>query len=212
MLFSGRALAIETSPREWPESKPFQAIPAESAPVTAANVGSAIGAYERTLLTPAPFDEFLDGRADALSTTEQQGLHLFIKIGCANCHDKVALGGQRYEKFGEVSDYWKETQSKVIDKGRYELTRKDDDLYLFKIASLRNVAMTPPFFHDGSVTLLPDAVRIMARVQLGEDLSDDQNSAICTFLKSLTGTLPAHYVEAPKLPPGAFLGAERNDK
>ncbi|MDB5346534.1 MAG: ccpA [Schlesneria sp.] len=189
-----------------------KAFPADSAPITAANVGSAIGAYERTLLTPARFDEFLDGRADALSASEQQGLHIFIKIECVNCHGEAALGGQRYEKFGKVSYYWKETHSKVIDKGRYELTRKDEDLYLFKIASLRNVAMTPPYFHDGSVTSLPDAVRIMARVQLGEELSDDQNSAICAFLKSLTGTLPANFVEAPKLPPGAFLPVDESQK
>lgn len=185
-----------------------KAFPSDKAPVTTANLGTAIGAYERTLLTPARFDEFLDGKADTLSATAQKGLHVFIKIGCVNCHDQAPLGGQRYEKFGEVTDYWKETQSKVIDKGRFDITRKDEDLYVFKIASLRNVEMTPPYFHDGSVKSLKDAVRIMAKVQLGEELTADQNAAICEFLKSLTGTLPANFVEAPKLPPGTFLPVE----
>jgi cytochrome c peroxidase len=189
-----------------------KAFPTDTAPVTAANFGDAIGAYERTLLTPARFDEFLDGRADALSAIEQQGLHIFITIGCVNCHDQTPLGGQRYEKFGDVSDYWKETRSKVIDKGRYELTRKDEDLYVFKIAPLRNVVMTPPYFHDGSVRSLSDAVRIMARVQLGEELSNEQNAAICAFLKSLTGTLPPNFVEAPQLPPGTFESVEEDHK
>lgn len=182
-----------------------RAYPADANPVSVDNFSKAIGAYERTLLTPSRFDEFLDGKADALSKDEQQGLRLFIKIGCVNCHDTATVGGQKFEKFGEVSDYWKQTHSKVIDKGRFEVTGKDDDLYVFKVAPLRNVAMTPPYFHDSSVKSLSDAVRIMARVQLDEDLSDEQNSAICAFLKSLTGTLPANYVEAPKLPPGTFV-------
>jgi cytochrome c peroxidase len=181
-----------------------KAFPGESDPVTVENWGKAIGAYERTLLTPSRFDEYLGGKTDALSAGERRGLKTFINTGCTQCHDGSGVGGGRFEKFGVVADYWKETGSKEIDKGRFNITKDSADLYQFKIPGLRNVAMTPPYFHDGSVTTLPEAVRVMATVQLGIKLSDEERSDIVEFLGSLTGPLPEGFANAPVLPVAAF--------
>jgi cytochrome c peroxidase len=110
-----------------------------------------------------------------------------------------------YQKFGLVEDYWKATASRDVDKGRFDVTKDSADMYVFKVPSLRDVAMTAPYFHDGSAHALPDAVRVMARVQLGTTLSDTQVTEIVAFLESLTGTLPSDFATAPTLPAGAFL-------
>ncbi len=181
-----------------------KAFPGEGDPVTADNWGKAIGAYERTLVTPSRFDEYLGGKADALSAVERQGLKTFLAAGCVQCHDGAGVGGGKFETFGVFVDYWKETGSKEIDKGRFNITKDSGDLYQFKVPGLRNVAMTPPYFHDGSVDTLPRAVRIMAKVQLGTDLSDRDAADIVVFLGSLTGKLPEDFAKAPVLPPAAF--------
>jgi len=108
-----------------------------------------------------------------------------------------------FQKFGVVEEYWKATGSPEVDKGRFGFTKDPADLYVFKVPSLRNVAMTPPYFHDGSVATLPEAVRIMARVQLGRTLTAGEVTEIVAFLESLTGPSPADFVTAPILPPGA---------
>lgn len=180
------------------------AFPADKDPVTAANWGTAIGAYERTLLTPSRFDAFLDGDQKALTPAEQAGLGKFLSIGCADCHNLAGVGGNSYEKFGIESDYWKATHSREPDVGRFKLTKSDEDKYVFKVAPLRNVAMTPPYFHDGSVDSLPEAVKVMASVQLGDDLSDSDVESITAFLKTLTGDLPAGFAQSPVLPAGKF--------
>ncbi len=181
-----------------------KAFPGEQDPVTPDNWATAIGAYERTLVTPSPFDKFLTGDVQALSPAERAGLRKFIDAGCTACHNGPGIGGGMFQKFGVVEDYWKETGSKEVDKGRFDVTHNPDDMYVFKVPSLRNVAMTPPYFHDGSVRTLPKAVRIMAKVQLGNNLSDDDAADIVSFLKSLTGKLPDSFVEAPVLPPSGF--------
>jgi len=181
-----------------------KSFPDQADPVTADNWGKAIGAYERTLVTPSRFDDFLAGKTEALSATERQGLRVFVDTGCAECHNKAGVGGAQHRKFGVIEDYWKETKSEEIDKGRFNVTKKDDDLYVFKVPSLRNVTMTAPYFHDGSVKTLSEAVRIMATVQLGTDLSDQEVQAIVTFLGSLTGEIPEEFRTAPVLPPAAF--------
>lgn len=185
-----------------------EAFPGESEPVTASNWGQAIGAYERTLMTPGPFDEYLQGRSDALSGQQRRGLRIFLDQGCADCHDGAGVGGGKFAKFGVVENYWPKTHSREIDKGRFDVTKKPEDLYVFKVPSLRNVAMTPPYFHDGSVVDLTDAVRIMGRVQLDSDLSDQDMADIVAFLKSLTGKLPEKFDQAPELPPAAFGGTK----
>jgi cytochrome c peroxidase len=181
-----------------------KAFPDQSDPVTAENWGKAIGAYERTLLTPSRFDEYLNGKTEVLSNAEQRGLKAFVSMGCVDCHNGAGIGGSEFQKFGVVDDYWKATGSKDIDKGRFNVTRKEDDMYVFKTPSLRNVAMTAPYFHDGSVKTLPEAVRIMASVQLGANISQDELRDVVAFLGCLTGTVPASFVSAPILPAAGF--------
>jgi len=187
-----------------------KAFPGEVEPVTAQNWSLAIGAYERTLITSAPFDHYLQGQQLALSPGARRGLHKFISFGCAGCHNGALLGGQMYQKFGLTQDYWTMTGSQEIDlfkgrdKGRFHDTKNESDAYIFKVQQLRNVAMTPPYFHDGSVAHLADAVRIMAKLQLGRDLTNDDVSDLVAFLESLTGEPPAHFVNVPTLPAAAY--------
>jgi cytochrome c peroxidase len=120
-------------------------------------------------------------------------LALFMQIGCANCHSGPYLG--------VAGPYWKYTGSAIIDKGRYAVTESDSDLYVFKVPILRNVAMTSPYFHDGSVGSLHDAIGIMAKVQLSETLGDAQVGSVIHFLKSLTGKILPENQKVPILPP-----------
>jgi cytochrome c peroxidase len=145
------------------------AFPGEQDPVTPENWGKAIGAYERTLVTPSRFDEYLAGDVQALSPSERTGLRKLIDTGCIACHNGADVGGGMFQKFGVFEDYWKETGIKEVDKGRFDVTHDPNDMYVFKVPSLRNVAMTPPYFHDGSVRSLREAVRIMAKGAVGEN-------------------------------------------
>ena len=181
-----------------------EAFPGETDPVTEDNWGKAIGAYERTLVSPSRFDDYLGGKADALSPAERKGLRSFIDTGCVECHKGRGIGGLVFRKFGVISEYWKSTGSQQIDKGRFGVTKDPADLYKFKVSGLRNVAMTPPYFHDGAVDTLPKAVRVMAEVQLGADLSDSDVDEIVTFLRSLTGLIPEGFERAPVLPADGF--------
>jgi cytochrome c peroxidase len=183
-----------------------KAFPGQADPVTPENWGKAIGAYERTLVTPSPFDAYLEGKAGALSADAEKGLREFMQLGCAGCHNGAGVGGGMYQKFGLVEEYWKATGSKDVDKGRFDVTKNPADTYVFKVPSLRNVAMTPPYFHDGSVATLSEAIRIMARVQLGKTLTDEQVTHLVAFLGSLTGKLPDGFVDVPVLPTAAFAG------
>jgi cytochrome c peroxidase len=184
-----------------------QAFSGEAMPITPANVGMAISAYERTLLTPSPFDAYLQGDARALSPMARRGLQLFISRGCASCHNGMGVGGQMFQKFGVVEEYWRATGSPEIDKGRFGFTKAPADLYVFKVPSLRNVAMTPPYFHDGSVAVLDEAVKVMGRIQLGVTLPDTEIGEIVMFLGTLTGPRPASFAAAPTLPSAAVRRA-----
>lgn len=177
-----------------------QAFPGERESVTADNFARAIGAYERTLVTPSRFDLFLKGNNASLTGPEQKGLQTFIQVGCGDCHSSPYVGGQMYQKFGVVEPYWKYTKSTDIDEGRYTVTKKEEDKYVFKVPLLRNVEKTAPYFHDGSVDHLRDAVWIMGRIQLAQDLAKTQVEEILTFLKTLTGTIPANALQIPILP------------
>jgi len=183
-----------------------KAYPGQTKSLSAENWGNAIGAFERTLLTPAPFDRYLKGDTQALSAQAKQGLKTFMDTGCAGCHNGVTVGGQSFQKFGITQDYWLVTGStekeafKGYDKGRYQDTKNEADAFMFKVPQLRNVAMTPPYFHDGSAATLPQAVRIMGQLQLGKQLTDTQVSDIVSFLESLTGQVPADFAKAPALP------------
>ena len=188
-----------------------RAFPGEKEPVTAKNWGIAIGAYERTLLTPAPFDRYIIGDTAAIDDQAKRGLDKFMSYGCAGCHNGVVLGGQMFQKFGITQNYWELTGStekelfKGRDKGRYQDTHTEADAYMFKVAQLRNVAVTPPYFHDGSVATLPHAVRIMAKLQLGRDLSDEDVADIVAFLDTLTGSVPEQFAVLPTLPTAPFV-------
>src|SRR5215813_15502352 len=120
------------------------AFPEEPQPMTLRNIATAVGAYERTLVTPSPFDAYLAGNQEALPPAAKAGLEKFIKTGCVACHNGVGVGGGMYQKFGVVEDYWNATGSDPIDKGRFDVTKDPNDLYVFRVASLRNVAMTRP--------------------------------------------------------------------
>jgi cytochrome c peroxidase len=156
------------------------AFPGEKEPLTYANIGNAIGAFERTLITPSRFDDWLKGDAAALTADEKRGAKLFAETGCTACHNGATLGGQMYQKLGLVKPY--ETK----DLGRFEQTKNESDKFVFKVPSLRNVAKTGPYFHDGSIKTLPEAVSVMAEHQLGKKLDAKQVSDIVTFLNALT--------------------------
>ncbi|MEE9253132.1 MAG: cytochrome-c peroxidase [Thermodesulfobacteriota bacterium] len=168
----------------------------ESNPVNYDNVAKAIAAFERTLLTPSRFDNYLKGDEGALTKAEKRGLKLFISKGCTACHNGAALGGGAYMKFGIVKPYGNKK-----DLGRYEVTKNDADKFVFKVPSLRNITRTYPYFHDGAVWDLKEAVRIMGRTQLGMELRDDEVDKITTFLDSLTGVIPHDALVLPVLPP-----------
>jgi cytochrome c peroxidase len=177
-----------------------KAFPEDKDPINVKNFGLAIAAYERTLLTPSKFDAFLGGDLQALTGAEQAGLRRFIDLGCAACHNGAGIGGNSFQKFGVAVDYWKETGVKEPDKGRADVTKSDADLYVFKVPSLRNVAKTAPYFHDGSVADLKRAVEIMGKTQLGVELPTKDAEAIVAFLGALTGPLPANYSEPERYP------------
>ncbi|MDJ0716070.1 MAG: cytochrome-c peroxidase [Prochloraceae cyanobacterium] len=172
-----------------------EAFPDESNPLKYENIGKAIGAFERELVTPAPFDKYLAGDTSALTSQQKQGLKVFTETGCIACHNGTYVGGGMYQKVGLVEDW--PTQK---DRGRYEVTHQDSDRMIFKVPSLRNVAMTAPYFHDGQAKNLARAVEWMGKYQLGKDLSQEETSAIVAFLDSLTGEIPTNYIEEPKLP------------
>ena len=171
------------------------AFPQESDPVKYENVGKAIGAFEKGLVTPAPFDRYLAGDKLALKPEQKQGLKLFTELGCVGCHNGTYVGGGMYQKVGLVQP-WPNQK----DQGRYELTHQDADRMVFKVPSLRNVAMTAPYFHDGSAKTLAEAVKRMGKYQLGKDLSEEETQAIVAFLGSLTGEISTAYIQEPLLP------------
>jgi len=179
------------------------AFPDDPEPLTLKNMGTAIGAWERTLLTPSRFDAFLAGDANALTERERRGLQKFMTTGCATCHNGVGIGGGFLRKFGVVEDYWNATGSAKVDDGLAALTKKPADKYVFKVPILRNIAATAPYFHDGSVATLSEAVTVMARVQLNVRLEENDTQDVVAFLESLTGEMPADFVAVPLLPQGS---------
>ena len=170
------------------------AFPETETPIDYDNMARAIGAFERRLLTPAPFDAFLEGALDALDDDALRGLESFLDTGCTTCHNGVGVGGGMLQKLGLVRPY------PSGDVGRAKVTSNDAERYFFKVPSLRNVAETAPYFHDGSVATLDEAIRIMAAVQLGRDLAPHQVDSIRAFLGSLTGTPDPALTARPELP------------
>lgn len=168
----------------------FKKVFPSSKQITISDIAKAIGAFERTLVTPSRFDEYLEGKVDALSEHEKKGLAKFIDKGCITCHAGAQIGGNMFQKFGIYRPYWEATGSQKKDEGKFEATDLDADKYFFKVPSLRNIEKTWPYFHDGSVEHLENAVSIMGEVQLNKKLSKEDVNDIVVFLKSLTGEVP----------------------
>ena len=158
-------------------------------PISEQTITAAIVAYERELVTTgSPFDRYLAGEATAISQHAKDGYRLFKTMGCISCHQGKNLGGNMYQKFGIVGNYFKDRGAvKEADYGVYNLPGMEQDRFKFKVPSLRNVSETAPYFHDGSVQQLEEAVRIMARYQLGRPISQPQVEKLTAFLVTLTG-------------------------
>lgn len=169
-----------------------KAFPGQDKPITYDNMAKAIGAYERTLVTPSRFDQWLAGDAKALTDAEKKGLETFVSAGCTACHMGEGVGGGMYQKLGLVKPV-----PGLKDNGRADITKKEADRFFFKVPSLRNVEKTAPYLHDGSIKGLDEVVKFMGTYQLGRDLKKEEVDAIVTFLKSLTGELPKD-TKAPK--------------
>ncbi|MFL1475591.1 cytochrome-c peroxidase [Pseudomonas grimontii] len=157
--------------------------------VTAANVQNALATYERTLLTPnSRFDQYLLGNTEILTIQEKYGYQRFKDYGCIACHQGINIGGNMFQKFGVMGDYFKVRGNPVeSDLGRYLLTKDEEDRHVFKVPSLRNIAVTAPYFHDASAKTLEAAVDVMFKYQLGRNPSQEDKDLIIQFLKTLTG-------------------------
>ena len=173
------------------------------------NLAKAIAAYERTLITPnSPFDKFISGNKKAMSAAAQKGYKTFNSVGCVTCHSGANFSGPTlpegtgfFMKFPTFPDTKYDKKYKFTkDQGRFEVTKKDADKFMFRVPTLRNIALTAPYFHNGSVMTLSEAVRVMAKTQLNKDLSDTEVKEIVAFLdEGLTGSIPPQTM--PVLPP-----------
>ncbi|MEZ4429111.1 MAG: cytochrome c peroxidase [Nannocystaceae bacterium] len=171
------------------------AFPEAADPITIDNVAAAIGAFERGLTTPGPFDAFLKGDEEALSPEALRGLQLFMDVQCVTCHTGPGVGGTQFQKLGSVKAY------KVEDPGRFKISGDEKDRGAFKVPILRNIAKTGPYFHDGSLKTLPEVVNTMAEYQTVKGtVSDAERSDLIAFLNSLTGEIDEEYIRKPTLP------------
>jgi len=172
-----------------------KAFPQDKKPVTFDNMAKAIGAFERKLMTPSRWDALLGGDQNALTPAETVGLKTFLDAGCQTCHSGALLGGTSYQRLGAVKPH-----PNTVDAGRYEVTKNEADRSMFKVPSLRNIEKTGPYYHDGTVTSIEQAVRDMAEYELGKTLTPGEISQIVEFLKVLTGRIDEEYIKPPVLP------------
>jgi cytochrome c peroxidase len=164
--------------------------------LTRATVIDALVSYQRTLLTPSRFDRYLQGDAKAISQDELLGYGRFKAYGCVGCHQGANVGGNMFQRLGVMGDYFRARAAAgrpvtAADWGRYNVTHKEEDRFVFKVPSLRNVALTAPYFHDGSARTLEDAVDVMFRYQLGREAPAEDKALIIKFLNALSGNPPA---------------------
>ena len=171
------------------------AFPQDKDPITYNNMALAIGAFERELVTPSRWDAFIEGDQSALTDAEKSGFNTFAATGCQWCHYGPYVGGSVYQKLGVVKPWPNQT-----DQGRYQLTKDEIDRMVFKVPSLRNIKKTGPYFHNGSVPTLEQAIRNMAVHQRGVTLTDAQVKSIAVWMDSLTGQIPMSYIKPPELP------------
>ncbi len=196
MAMPSNAAAVQVI-KSMPEYVAFfqAAFPKDQDPVTYNNMASAIGAFERGLVTPSRWDTFLEGDQTALTDAEKSGFNTFAATGCQWCHNGPYVGGSAYQKLGVMKPWPRQT-----DQGRYQVSKDDIDKMLFKVPSLRNIKNTGPYFHDGSVPTLDEAIRDMAGYQRGIKLSNAEVKSIQTWMDSLSGQIPMSYIKAPELP------------
>lgn len=187
--------------------KMFEAAFGEKDMINSDNVVKAIAAYERTLITPrSSYDKYVKGEKTALNERQIKGMNAFSELGCVGCHSGVNFSGPAMEmgkgffmKFPTYPGSSYDTKYELMkDKGRYEATKKEADMHMWRVPTLRNITLTAPYFHNGSVLTLDEAVRVMGRVQLNKDLSDEQVEDIVAFLNALTGEFPQQTM--PRLP------------
>lgn len=173
-----------------------RAFPNDKKPVSYDNMAKAIGAFERKLMTPSRWDQYLKGDKAALTQDEMKGFKTFVAVGCRTCHAGALLGGSFYQKLGVAKPF-----PRSGDPGRAKLTKSDADQGVFKVPSLRNIEKTGPYFHDGQTPDLDQAVRDMGEYQLGRPLTAEETKQITDFLKVLTGTIDPELIKPPVLPP-----------
>jgi cytochrome c peroxidase len=184
------------------------AYPDQKNPITMEDITDAIASFEGRLLTPARWDEYLKGNQQVLTEDEKQGLRVYLRSGCASCHAGAGMGGNSYAKLGAFEN-WPDLKT---DSGRMSLTQRRSDLMYFKVPLLRNVAQTGPWFHNGSVKTLDEAVRLMAKHQVGRNLTPSEIASIVGFLNALTGPIPEKFIEPPSQPEtgaAASIGGSR---
>ncbi len=175
--------------------------------MTIDNAMKAVAAFERTLITPnSPFDRYVKGDKEAMNSAQVRGMKKFSELGCTSCHSGAAFNGPSlpegqgfFAKFPSYSASQYEAKYELIkDKGRYEVSKRESDKYMWRVPTLRNVSLTAPYFHNGAVKSLPEAVRVMAKTQLNKELSTQETADIVAFLESLTGEFPD--IAMPRLP------------
>lgn len=192
----------------------FKAAYPEDGAITFKNITTAIAAFERTLLTPTKWDEYLKGNVQALNDQERAGLRSFINNGCVACHKGANLGGDSFQKFGLVQGpYWKFIEDdNTHDEGRFEVTKNEGDKFFFRVPGLRNVSKTYPYFHNGSVWDLSEAVKIMGLAQLGKELPQEEIDNIVAFFNSLSGSVSPEARTLPELPVATYPEARPVNK
>ena len=184
-----------------------RAFPNDKKPVSYDNMATAIGAFERKLMTPSRWDAYLKGDKTALTPEEQVGFKTFVAVGCKTCHAGALLGGNFYQKLGVAKPY-----PRSEDPGREKVTKNAADASVFKVPSLRNIEKTGPYFHDGKTPELDQAVRDMGEYQLGRPLTAEEANQIIDFLKVLTGTVDQEYTRPPVLPPSTAKTPKPDDR
>ena len=177
-----------------------EAFPEADTLINLSNIKRSIGAFERTFISPSPFDSYLKGEISALNEKEKAGIKQFIDQGCIPCHSGVLVGGNMAQKFAIFGFYWDYTHSSYLDKGKYDITKDPSDKFVFKVPSLRNSAMTYPYFHDGSVKTLAKAIEIMSLSELNLPIESEAIENIEAFLNALTGRVPNYLHENETFP------------
>jgi cytochrome c peroxidase len=183
---------VQSQPHYLQELK--AAFPGDNAPATMKNITTSIAAFESGLVTPGAWDRYLNGDTSALTDEQKQGLRVFLRAGCESCHAGRALGGNSFEQLGAAHDW----HDQIKDAGLAQVSKSQTDAMFFRVPILRNVAETGPYFHDGSVATLDEAVRLMARHETDEKLTDEEVKQVVTFLQALTGPLPQQYIQPPQ--------------